>query len=249
MSGLDREIHVYSLNVAHFLYDYSRCFWSLLADDERERASRIKHQETQQCFVLVRSCLRSLLGRYLSCDARSIRFALGEKGKPRLAGLEPDRGLVFNVSHTGNFGLIAFASDTALGVDVERRRPMTDMDGIAERCFSAGELAHWRALPPDRCLQAFFDYWCFKEAFVKATGQGITLGLESCVVDLSRQPRMDLIPNSYGNPDEWQVAEIDAFADHSAGICYRGAERKLRHFDEEALVNILFTDVTHRGPE
>ena len=87
MSRLDGEIHVYRLNVAHFPYDY-RCLWPLLADDERERALRIKHQETQQCFVLVRSCLRSLLGRYLSCDSRSIRFVLGEKGKPRLAGLE-----------------------------------------------------------------------------------------------------------------------------------------------------------------
>jgi len=240
MRSLDGEVHVYRLNVDHFPYDYSRCFWSLITDDERERASRIRHQETRQCFVLVRCCLRSLLGRYLSCDALSIRFVQGEKGKPRLAGMEPDRGLVFNVSHSGNCGLIAFASDTALGVDVERRRAMKDMEGIAERCFSAGELAHWRALPPDRSLKAFFDYWCIKEAFVKATGHGITLGLESCVVDMSREPRMGSIPNSCGNSDEWRVVEIDAFADHSAGICYRGPERRLCHFDEDALVNILF---------
>ena len=241
MNGLDGEVHVYRLNLADSRYDYSRCFWSLLADDERERALRIRHQETQRCFVLVRSSLRSLLAHYLSCDARSIRFVQGEKGKPRLAGLEPDQGLVFNVSHSGNCGLIAIASDIALGVDVERRRTMTDMEGIAERCFSPSELAYWKALPSGRSLQAFFDFWCFKEAFVKATGQGITLGLESCVVDLSRQPRMDSIPNSCGSPDEWRVAEIDAFANHSAGICYRGVQRKLRHFDEEVLVNILFS--------
>jgi 4'-phosphopantetheinyl transferase len=240
MRNLDGEIHVYCLNLARFPDALLRNCWTLLDAEERARAERIRHGETQSHFVMVRSGLRALLARYLDCAAGTVRFALGEKGKPRLAGTEPGQGVVFNVSHSGECGLIALASDTALGVDVEKCRAMANLDGIAERCFSAGELAHWRALPPDHRQQAFFTLWSFKESFVKATGEGITLGLETCVVDLSGQPRLVSIPDACGRPEDWRLAEIDAGAGYSASICYRGSERGITVVNEAALVNTLF---------
>jgi 4'-phosphopantetheinyl transferase len=240
MRNLDGEIHVYCFNLAHFPDGFFLNCWSLLDEEERGRATRIRHGETQNRFVAVRSGLRVLLARYLTCAASGIRFVLGEKGKPRLAGTEPGQGLVFNVSHSGDCGLVALAYDTDLGVDVERRRAMVNLDGIAERCFSAGELAHWRALPLEHRQQAFFALWSFKESFVKATGEGITLGLASCVVDLSGQPRLISIPASCGKPEGWRLAEIDAGAGYSAGICYRSSERELTIVNEAVLVNTLF---------
>ena len=238
--GLGGEIHVYGLSLPLFPSDSIPRLLSLLDDDERERAARIRHPATQHSYTVVRACLRALLGRYLSIDPRSIRFVLGEKGKPRLAGTDPDQGLVFNVSHSGECGLIAFATNTALGVDVERQRMMTDMEGIAQRCFSASEQAFWMALPPEHRLEAFYTLWCCKEAFVKGTGQGIALGLESCVVRMDCQPRLVSIPEGYGLPDEWRLMGIDVPQGHCAEICYRGSERKLRHTDGAMLVNTLF---------
>jgi 4'-phosphopantetheinyl transferase len=240
MGSLNGEIHVCRINLDQFSDDLLLRCRSLLDDDERGRASRIRHKETQRSFVMVRSGLRVWLGRYLSIEPSAIQFVHGDKGKPRLAGTEPDHGLVFNVSHSGSCGLIALACDTALGVDVEKFRAMANLDGIAERCFSAGELAYWQTLPLEHRQQAFFALWNFKEAFVKATGEGITLGLHSCVVDLSSQPQLVSIPNGFGKPDEWRLVKIDAGAAHSAGICYRGTKRKLRILDEAILVNNLF---------
>jgi 4'-phosphopantetheinyl transferase len=240
MMNLDGEIHVYCFNLARFPDGLFRNCWSLLDEEERGRATRIRHLETQSHFVMVRSGLRLLLARYLACAADTIRFTLGNKGKPRLAGTEPGQGLVFNVSHSGDCGLIALACDTALGVDVEKRRAMANLVGIAERCFSSGELAHWRALPLEQRQQAFFTLWSFKESFVKATGEGITLGLETCVVDLSVQPRLVSIPDGFGKPEDWRLAEIDAGAGYSAGICYRGSERELTVVNEAVWVNTLF---------
>lgn len=241
MRGLEGEVHVCRLNLAPTPDDLAGQCWPLLDGEEQGRATRIRHWETRRNFAMVRSALRFLLGRYLSRDPRSIQFVQGEKGKPRLAGTEPDRGLVFNVSHSGECGLIALARDTALGADVERWRDMANQEGIAERCFSIGELAYWRALPLERKQQAFFSLWCFKEAFAKATGEGITLGLESCVVDLSAQPRLVSIPNQCGSPDAWRLVGIIAGKGHSGGICYRGDERKLHLVDDAELVNSLFS--------
>ena len=236
---MDREIHVCLIDLALFpndLVDRSR---RLLAPEETERANRIVHLETQRSFVIVRASLRALLGRIMGVAPNTIRFELGEKGKPRLAGFKPDEGLVFNVSHSGGRGLIALAYDTTLGVDVEKWRVMKDYAGIAERCFSAGELACWRASPPECQQSVFFALWSLKEAFVKATGEGISLGLASCVVDLARRPRLVSIPPRWGEADAWRLNVIDAGEGFSAGICHFGVERPLKPIVSTELVNTL----------
>ncbi len=244
MSLLEGEIHICLLHLAPFNDKaVNRCLY-LLDDEERNRTGRIRHWETRRNFVLVRSVLRLLLGRWLSCEPNSIRFMLGVKGKPRLEGTEPDQGLVFNVSHSGDFGLIALACDTAIGVDVERWRTMSNQDDIAKRCFSPDELAHWDRLPPENQQETFYARWSFKEAFVKATGEGIALGLDSCVIDLSaHSPCMTSIPDRYGTPDAWRLKEINVEHGYSAAICYFGSTRKLLNIDTGELVNNLFNHV------
>lgn len=239
---MEGEIHAYCLNLRTFPDELIPHCRSLLDAEEQGRATRITHRETHRRFVLVRASLRALLGRYTSMEPADIRLVLGEKGKPRLAGTLPDQGLVFNVSHSGDYGLIAFAADTALGVDVEKMRTTVHLDDIAQRCFSPKEIAYWRALPADQRQRAFFVLWSFKEAFVKATGAGIGLGLESCVVDLSGHARLASIPKLCGSPDEWRLVEIKAGSDHSACACYHGKERKLRTIDDASLVNTLFNN-------
>lgn len=224
LDGLAGEIHLFRLDLA----EASEESWALLDAAERSRAGRIRHGQARRCFVQARAGLRHLLGHYLGCDPTAIGFALGAKGKPRLADTAPDRGLVFNVSHSGELGLIALALDTALGVDVERTRPMANRQAMAERCFAPSELAWWNSLPEEQRQAAFFRLWCAKEAFVKATGEGIGLGLQSCVADLSGPPRLLAVPQGHGPAAEWRLAEIEAGPSHGAALCYRGPERRLR---------------------
>lgn len=223
--ALEGEIHVYRLDLAECQGRPFPRAWALLDAGERERAECIRHEQTRRCFVWVRSCLRNLLGHYMGVAAGGIRFVLNEKGKPRLAGTAPNQGLVFNVSHSGDCGLIALAKDTALGVDVERKRAMAHMDGMAKRCFADSELAWWRSLPENHRQQAFFAFWSCKEAFAKATGEGIALGLDACVVDLSGQLRLVSIPPGYGAADEWLLVRIDVDESHSAALCHQGQKR------------------------
>jgi 4'-phosphopantetheinyl transferase len=76
-----------------------------------------------------------------------------------------------------------------VGVDVARHDASTDHIGIAERFFSPAEQAALQALRGDRArfIHAFHAVWTRKEAYVKATGFGLTRGLDH--FDVNVDPR------------------------------------------------------------
>lgn len=223
------EVHLWTLDLAGGL-DETR-LWRLLDAEERGRASRFRHTVTKRRFVLTRGALRELLGRYLATEPAGLSFLLGSRGKPRLSGTEPERGLVFNISHSGDRALFALALDTCLGVDIEAWRELKDMEGMAIRCFSPPELVYWQRLRDEARLPAFFNFWTCKEAFVKAVGAGITLGLERCVIDVANDPRLLAVPEEYGHPQDWDLLGLAPGRGYSAAVCVKGSIHQVRTGD------------------
>jgi len=214
------EIHVWHLNLAAMPAELEG-FWSVLDPAERRRCEQFRSEVHKQRFTVTQGALRGLLSGYLGIAPHAVRFERNEHGKPRLAGTEPDRGLVFNVSHSGDRALFAVGADVALGVDLEVRRPLTHVDGLVERCFAPSESDYWRSLPPSRRLAAFFDVWTCKEAFIKAVGRGLGLGLTRCVLAPGDNPRWKTIPPCCGAPDEWSLRDLDLGETISAALCAR----------------------------
>lgn len=142
-----------------------------LSADELEKADRFAFPELRARSAAARGQLREILGAALSAPASSLRFLYGENGKPSLSGAP----LRFNVSHSGGLALVSL-SLREHGVDVELHKPRS-YDDVARRFFAAAEVERLFALPDDQRGRAFFDTWTAKEAFVKATGDGITVPL------------------------------------------------------------------------
>lgn len=159
---------------------------ALLAPDERARADRFRFDRDRRRFTVARGVLRSLLGRYLGTDPRSVAFRYESHGKPVLGDAFAAHGIRFNVSHSGEMALYAFARGRELGVDVEEVRRMEDGLDIAERFFSEAEVAAFRALPEEIRDDAFFNCWTRKEAYIKAVGEGLSFPLH--VFDVSLAP-------------------------------------------------------------
>ena len=119
----------------------------LLSADERERAERFHFRRDAMRWIAARSALREILGGCLDADPRALVFAYGDKGKPALAGPADERDLQFSLAHSAHLAAYAVTVGCPVGVDVERMRPLPDMDRIAERTFSRQECAALRALP------------------------------------------------------------------------------------------------------
>ena len=113
----------------------------ILSDDERQRADRFIFPRHQQQFATGRARLRQLIGSYLNVSPESLQFEYSSLGKPSLR-LPEQSGFQFNFSNSHTVGLLAVSRSTyLLGVDVERVRHMSDMEGLARRFFAAPEIA------------------------------------------------------------------------------------------------------------
>jgi 4'-phosphopantetheinyl transferase len=123
------------------------------------------------------------LGERIGCPPGDIEFAYGEAGKPYVRGLSTH----FNVSHSGNVGVVAFADGvSALGVDIELSGAVLGGVDIARRFFAAGEVTRLLALPAEMREAAFLRCWTRKEALLKARGGGLSLPLHD--FEVSHEP-------------------------------------------------------------
>ena len=84
--------------------------------------------------------------------------------------------LHFNVSHSGDLIVMAVSAERAVGVDVERRRPVVRADALIARWLTPVEQQEVRRLTADgvNVSDAFLRVWSTKESGLKAIGVGIS---------------------------------------------------------------------------
>jgi 4'-phosphopantetheinyl transferase len=164
----DGAVHVWRADLAVVAEDLGK----LLCSEEQARAERVVDERSGELWRRSRGLLRELLGRYLQRDPSSLRFSIGEHGKPALAEDSPPT-VSFNMSHSGRLALYAISNAGSVGVDVEIARRPTDEVAIAARVLGASEAARLRALDPKTRRREFLRAWTRYEAELKCLGTGI----------------------------------------------------------------------------
>jgi 4'-phosphopantetheinyl transferase len=182
----------------------------VLSPDEIARASRFHFEKDRIHFTRCRSALRDLLAGYLAIPAAEICFEYLTSGKPQLAAEQNPCALQFNVSHSANIALIAVGSEHRLGVDIEKIRDDVDTTALAERFFSLRERAGLQVLPDHLRVPGFFACWTRKEAFLKATGEGLSFPLAdfSVTTHPDLDPELEEIKGSTDEGKRWFLADL-----------------------------------------
>lgn len=141
--------------------------------------------EHQTRFIAGRGILRYLIGNYLNLEPQKVEFTYRDRGKPILTENNTSPPLQFNVSHSHHLGLYAFAySHYEIGIDVELMRPVSNLISLAKRFFTEKEAIYLASLSRQKQIETFFRFWTAKEAYLKATGEGL-VGLENIEVMVS----------------------------------------------------------------
>ena len=204
-----------------------------LDPEERARAARFYTAELQDRFTAGRGLLRRLLGEATFVQPAALRFRYGHQGKPELAPDGPGggAGVTFNVSHSQGLALFALARGVAIGVDIEAVRGRRS-DEVANRFFHPDESAWLRTLPEESRREAFYAIWCAKEAFIKATGNGLSQGLASFSFALGREgpQRLGWLRDQPDGPARWELHPLDPAAGFRAALVIEGRGLRTRGF-------------------
>lgn len=197
-----------------------------LCPEECRRANRFRFKHDRQRFVVGRAVLRTILGRYLEIKPQEVSFEYGQFGKPSLAEELEVSKLQFNVSHSGSGALYAVAKSRKIGVDLEFLRPLAEMRTLAEEYFSISENAALEALPEPQRLRGFFDGWTRKEAFLKATGYGLSLSTKASEASLAPGvgPRELRVLESPHNQTGWTLVSLAPRPECSAAVVVEGQD-------------------------
>lgn len=198
------EIHIWSVDVNCPPEELEE-MRELLAATEKERADRFHFEKHRRRHIVRTAVLRRLLSGYAGQPPSSIQFAYGPKGKPSLASGSADPRLHFNMSHSEELAVYAFTLAGPIGVDVEYLKAMPDAAGIAERFFSAREFRELLQLAESQIEEGFFNCWTRKEAYIKATGDGLSKPLDQFDVTLipGQPARMLLLDGDAQEAARW----------------------------------------------
>ncbi|HEX4265668.1 MAG TPA: 4'-phosphopantetheinyl transferase superfamily protein [Verrucomicrobiae bacterium] len=219
------EIHVWATTLSVPAETISE-FATTLSSDEVARAGKFKFEKHRNRYIAGRGALRKILGQYLQTPSADLRFTQSTNGKPVLAEDFASAGIHFNLAHSDDLALVAVTRLGAVGVDVERIRPVKEMDHLVARFFSPSENEAFQKVSENEKPAAFFNLWTRKEALLKATGEGITRSLSLVEVSFLPDKPAQLLAIS-GNAIKaasWSLRELSPATGFTGAIAIEAPE-------------------------
>lgn len=199
MLGND-AIHIWGVRVPDLIDQLDR-LKAVLCEEELAKAGRFLRESDRESSLVARSVLRVLFSGYTGIPASEIHFQYLETGKPHVA----DSDIDFNVSHSGEWVVLAIGRNRNIGVDVEKIRREMDVMSIASRYFTPEEAALIENAEDQHAL--FFHHWARKEAYIKACGSALFRELSTYAV-----------PNDDGEKEGWFFQRLDAGSKYAAAV-------------------------------
>lgn len=206
-SELGDDTHVWFLDINQLPEDVIHKHQHILSAEEAFRAKSLKHRKLQ--FFAMRELVRLCLSHYTKTTPDSLEVNATPKGKPFLAN--PNLPIKFNLSHCNNVAVLAVCLHDEIGIDVESITRNRSQRNIATRYFHPQELAQLTSMDDIEHNNYFFRLWTLKEAFFKATGDGISAGLDKAAFELENTDTNNnnaiksmLSPELALSSDDWQ---------------------------------------------
>ena len=219
---LDSNVDTWKINVSSnlvFLDD----FQSIMHPDEIAGANRFFHTTDKYRSIVTRGAVRKILGEYLNQSPHSIDFGIEKNKKPLIINA-PKTGLHFNISHSGDWILLAVA-DCEVGADIEHINYLFHYQDVTSDYFSANEIGYIKKNTP---VERFFKLWTRKEALIKATGKGLVDNIESLPgLDGTHSISSEIISST----DDWLINSFKLEQQYIASIAYSPLVSKVRFFD------------------
>ncbi|KAM4567127.1 L-aminoadipate-semialdehyde dehydrogenase-phosphopantetheinyl transferase [Odontesthes bonariensis] len=218
----------------------SRSDWLFAArciqQEEKDRIGQFVYAKDAKSALAGRLLLRRFVCERMGIPWSEITLARSPRGKPYLAAplkvnSDYDKSWRFNLSHQGDYAVLAAEQGVQVGVDVMK----TTMSGsssvpeffrIMTRQFTEYEWSTIQSAGSEhQQLAAFYRHWALKESFIKAIGTGLGFNLQRVEFHLAsealtqgkllRQTKMCLDEEE---EEDWIFEESLLDADHHVAV-------------------------------
>ena len=165
-------MRIYALHIKElFATDVEKWSRDIVSIRIYEKIKRLKFMDDKK-----RTLAGELLARYAlvlekQIPKTEIIFDVYENGKPYCTSFPK---MHFNISHSGSW-VVCAVSDRPIGIDIEKVG-LADMQ-IARRFFTKYEYQYLQR--QENQAEVFYKLWTLKESYIKYTGQGLTVPLNS----------------------------------------------------------------------
>ncbi|XP_022604218.1 L-aminoadipate-semialdehyde dehydrogenase-phosphopantetheinyl transferase [Seriola dumerili] len=205
MTGWDRGEEMGSVRWAFRCGSWtpSRCDWLFAARciqrEEKDRIGQFVFAKDAKSAMAGRLLLRRFVCERMGVPWTEIRLERSPRGKPYLTAplmdsSDSDAAWSFNLSHQGDYAVLAAEQGGQVGVDLMK----TTMPGsssvpeffrIMTRQFTAYEWSVIQSAGSEhQQLAAFYRHWALKESFIKAIGTGLGFNLQRVEFHLPSEP-------------------------------------------------------------
>lgn len=202
----------------------------LLSLSEIKKADSFRFKTDSNCYVYAHGMLRKIVSENIQSPPELLKISSDEYGKPYL---ENNRIIKFSLSHTKGFVAIAITRYREVGVDIEKKVPMDNLNNIANKIMSNQEFLEFKTLDLINRIEFFFRCWVRKEAVVKAWGMGINDELNDIDVVGNGVGSFQKEIIVYGKRDQkpWVVKDIELNREYVGAVCLEGSALQVKMYN------------------
>lgn len=147
----------------------------ILSETEKKHTTYYKRKTDQLKFIIGRYILRVVLSKYLNILPKEIKIVISKYGKPKLENVNIKK-IDFNISHSGDWVVVALNTNGKIGIDIEKIRGIKDINTKNIFCNEERDYIYKNDIID---LNRFFDIWVLKESYIKAKGLGLSYPLKN----------------------------------------------------------------------
>lgn len=216
-------------------------FLALLDPTEQARAARFHADQDRRAYILAHALTRLMLSSRRDRPPQDWRFEAGHHGKPRIVADDGEAGLLFNLSHTRGMVAVALADGQEVGIDVERIESGRLSLDLAVKTFAPSEAAYLCRLPAESQTEAALTLWTLKEAYIKATGQGLSCPLDSFAMTLDPLS-INFKQSLNDDPAKWRFRTLQPHPGFVLALALRASRQDRLRIDARGLTRAGLSD-------
>jgi 4'-phosphopantetheinyl transferase len=168
----------------------------------------------------------------------NLRFTKNAYGRPEIANSNHCKEKIrFNISYSKDIIVLAVAMNVDIGIDIEFVDEDTDFFLYSKSILSEKELWYLTNMPSEARSREFFKIWTLKEAYIKARGLGLAIGVDKLSFRLNAE-KIDLCIDEDidKSADSWDFFNAELIPSYMISICIKKSANRSS--------NIMFNSMT-----